>query len=341
MCSLEWPLYTTVLTSEILLHSPVQSVKPPSTTITFPGDITLFPPTVITAVSGTSTTTQVCEQTSTATSGAVTTPAPILSGVTADCTKFHQAVEGDGCWAIENQYSISSADFISWNPAVGTDCANGVWLTYYYCVAVSGGSSTTTQAACGGDYIFPGGSISPVFHTTSHVITIQPQATVSVTSPDPPGSIKYRTTTSSGPLPSWESTEPGCDGCGDWDCTPFGCPPGISPPDGGGGGLNVECGLFGCDGGCGILGCAGLCRFFGCGCKGNVVWKPMIFDNDRVLTGIDKKQTVLLHPVAAEAVSHQRSRPRTAMSPSLWSSVQSMSTSTHQVERRPKQRPQR
>jgi len=239
--------------------------------VTWPGKVTLFPPTPITVAPG-ETTTSACQ---TGGGGAVTTPTPIAANMAPGCTKFYQAQDGDGCWAVEQKYGLTAAQFEAMNPDVGTGCTGGLWLGYYYCVG-NGASSGTTTCLGGGMYTFPGGAISPVFHTTSHVITIQPQATVSVTTPTPPGRIRYSTTKSSGPLPTNEHTDPKdpkCENnCGDWDCGPFGCPPGIKWPKPGGGG-GSECGLFGCDGGCGILGCGGLCGFFGCGCKGCTI-KP-------------------------------------------------------------------
>ncbi|PYI09360.1 hypothetical protein BO78DRAFT_437930 [Aspergillus sclerotiicarbonarius CBS 121057] len=51
------------------------------------------------------------------------------------CTKWHLVASGDNCWSIEQGAGISASDFASWNPYVGSSCAN-LWLGYYVCVGV-------------------------------------------------------------------------------------------------------------------------------------------------------------------------------------------------------------
>ncbi|KFX97388.1 hypothetical protein V490_02811 [Pseudogymnoascus sp. VKM F-3557] len=97
----------------------------------------------------------------------------------------------------------------------------------------SGGTSTSSTAV-----------IIPVFYSTSHVVTIQPQATVSVSTPPPTG-IPTVTYKSAKPTATCSSN------CGHKNCGLFGCSSG--------------CGIFGCGGGCGIWGCGGGCGLFGCG----------------------------------------------------------------------------
>lgn len=91
-----------------------------------------------------------------------------------------------------------------------------------------------------------GAIIVPVFYTTSHPITIQPQPTVSIETQDhtPPVLVPTVTFSSAKPKSTCKSQ------CGHHDCGIFGC----------GGG----CGLFGCSSGCGIFGCGGGCGLFGC-----------------------------------------------------------------------------
>ena len=86
---------------------------------------------------------------------------------------------------------------------------------------------------------------APVFFTTSHPVTLQPQPTVSISTPPLPP-ITYTT-----------GLPPRCtQNCGSHDCD-FGCP--CSWGCGGG------CGIFGCGlGGCGPFGCD-PCGIFGCG----------------------------------------------------------------------------
>lgn len=65
------------------------------------------------------------------------TPTPIQSGMTNKCTKFHLVVKDEYCYQLANDYSISLANFVSWNPAVGSDC-KGLQYGYYVCVGTSG-----------------------------------------------------------------------------------------------------------------------------------------------------------------------------------------------------------
>ncbi|KAH8669051.1 pectate lyase superfamily protein-domain-containing protein [Xylariales sp. PMI_506] len=80
--------------------------------------------------------------------------------------------------------------------------------------------------------------------TTPHPATIQPQATVSMSTP-PPTDIPSVTWTNAKPTTTCKT------GCGRYDCRKFGC--------------GDYCGLYGCNGGCGIFGCGGGCGILGCG----------------------------------------------------------------------------
>ncbi|PWY68696.1 hypothetical protein BO83DRAFT_400387 [Aspergillus eucalypticola CBS 122712] len=73
-------------------------------------------------------------------SSGVVTPTPTQPNMTKDCTKFHKAVDGDNCATILEEYGISQADFLTWNPDVGADCKN-LWLDNYVCVEASPSSS--------------------------------------------------------------------------------------------------------------------------------------------------------------------------------------------------------
>lgn len=89
--------------------------------------------------------------------------------------------------------------------------------------------------------------VPPVFYGSSHVVTFQPQPTVSIPIP-PPGGGPSPITYSKGPA------KPTCtSGCGHINCD-FGCP--------GPGGHH--CGIFGCGFGCGLFGCGQSCGLFGC-----------------------------------------------------------------------------
>lgn len=89
------------------------------------------------------------------------------------------------------------------------------------------------------------------FRSSSHAITVAPEATI--TSISPPGTSIPILTYSDGDPPSNGGCSSGSDltGCGAVDCSLFGC--------------GGECGFFGCDGGCGIGFCGGGCGLLGCG----------------------------------------------------------------------------
>jgi hypothetical protein len=69
-------------------------------------------------------------------------PSPTQEGLINTCTNFYFAVANDSCEKIAKKYgTFSAADFIKWNPAVGSDCS-GIWAKTYYCVGVPGTPST-------------------------------------------------------------------------------------------------------------------------------------------------------------------------------------------------------
>ncbi|OTB05506.1 carbohydrate-binding module family 50 protein [Hypoxylon sp. CI-4A] len=63
-------------------------------------------------------------------------PAPVLSGLAADCDACYKVVEGDSCYAVDAAHGISLADFLAWNPSVDAGCTN-LQIGYNYCVGVS------------------------------------------------------------------------------------------------------------------------------------------------------------------------------------------------------------
>ncbi|KAL1970079.1 hypothetical protein VTN77DRAFT_6484 [Rasamsonia byssochlamydoides] len=161
---------------------PDQSIMPPSFTITLPGTETLFPvssinytsialsgvsPSTATPTGSVSATTTVATPSSTST---IVTPTPYQTGMAPGCTEFYQVQSGDTCYSIEQEFDITADEFDDWNPPVGTNCANGVWLSYYYCIAHS------TSTAVPGSPTGP--ATTPNFYSTSHVVTVQPQPTL-------------------------------------------------------------------------------------------------------------------------------------------------------------------
>ncbi|CAD6446761.1 ebb40fb2-5fe2-4202-a0f0-7e45d98b00a8 [Sclerotinia trifoliorum] len=85
-------------------------------------------------------------------------PSPTQPGLIEACTTFHYAVSGDDCSLIVAKYgTFTFADFLAWNPAVGSACT-GLWASTWYCVGVPGTptvrptstSSTSTSTSASG-----------------------------------------------------------------------------------------------------------------------------------------------------------------------------------------------
>jgi hypothetical protein len=224
-------------TSGVLIPEP--SVAPPSFVIDLPGSVTPFPVTstnyTVIAMGQTASGTTTGSPT-TATTG-VTTPTPFPADMEDGCTQFHLVQSGDSCWSIETSYDIAASDFEAWNPDVGTGCASGVWLNYYYCVSHTVTSPSASQSGA-----------TATFGSSSHHVTIQLQPTVDSAAP----SITITPiTVKNGKPEDVSSSDQNCDGCGSLECSLFGC-------DG-------KCGIFGCDGGCGVWWCGGGCSLEFCG----------------------------------------------------------------------------
>jgi len=60
-------------------------------------------------------------------------PGPTTADTTSQCSNWHVVESGDYCYALEQTYSISFAQFETWNPAVDSACDN-LWVGYAYCV---------------------------------------------------------------------------------------------------------------------------------------------------------------------------------------------------------------
>ncbi|KAI0487065.1 hypothetical protein F4859DRAFT_510848 [Xylaria cf. heliscus] len=86
--------------------------------------------------------------TTTSTTTGTPKPSPTQDGLISSCVRFYKAVSGDTCDKIVSKYgTFTKAQFITWNPAVGSDCT-GLWADTYYCVGIPGtpSSTTTTKA---------------------------------------------------------------------------------------------------------------------------------------------------------------------------------------------------
>ncbi|KAJ5538082.1 hypothetical protein N7494_007561 [Penicillium frequentans] len=259
-----WPV--TVPSNTTGVMTPEQSIAPPSIFLNLPSNINLVPiastnystvgiGTVVVQPGNGNTATITSAPATTTTSAAIVTPTPYPANMESGCTEFYMVQSGDSCWSIENSYGIDASDFDTWNPDVGTDCANGVWLNYYYCVAHDDETSSTTIIGQDSTSSTNDDTKTVSWGTTSHSVTIQPGATHTTVIPSPtipPINVVAKPKSKSGsddPDPNTSETE--CGGCGSLDCALWGC-------DGG-------CGIFGCDGGCGLWWCGGGCNLVLCG----------------------------------------------------------------------------
>lgn len=62
-------------------------------------------------------------------------PTPTQPGSLCRCKKWHKVASGQTCATIQSQYAITAANFLLWNPQVGSDCKN-LFLNYNVCVGV-------------------------------------------------------------------------------------------------------------------------------------------------------------------------------------------------------------
>ncbi|KAF5692428.1 hypothetical protein FDENT_2950 [Fusarium denticulatum] len=62
----------------------------------------------------------------------VETPSPIQNGLVSNCKKFHQVKSTTTCASIQKYYSISLAQLVKWNPAIGSKCT-ALWAKYWVC----------------------------------------------------------------------------------------------------------------------------------------------------------------------------------------------------------------
>jgi hypothetical protein len=106
------------------IFSPEQSIMPPSLVLTLPATEATFP---LTSTDYTSLWASPAR-----THGTVQTPQPYPGNSPTNCAKFWYVQSGDGCQSIATKNGISVAQFIAWNPAVGSGCTT-LWLQEYYC----------------------------------------------------------------------------------------------------------------------------------------------------------------------------------------------------------------
>ncbi|KAF9894401.1 hypothetical protein FE257_007904 [Aspergillus nanangensis] len=92
---------------------------------------------------GTTTTTTKTTSTPPGPTNGIETPLPIQPGMVDNCNAFHLVTSGDTCDTIAAKYKISTTQFVTWNPSVGSTCG-GMWANTYACVSIIGHTPTTT-----------------------------------------------------------------------------------------------------------------------------------------------------------------------------------------------------
>ena len=72
-------------------------------------------------------------------------PSPTQPGLIESCVRFYKTVKDDTCDIIVRLYggTFTVAEFIQWNPAVGSECRD-MWSDTYYCVGIPSTPTTTT-----------------------------------------------------------------------------------------------------------------------------------------------------------------------------------------------------
>ncbi|KAF7554689.1 hypothetical protein G7Z17_g2696 [Cylindrodendrum hubeiense] len=97
-----------------------------------------------TSITTTSTSTTLkTSTTTTSTTMSAAANSPTMPGLADDCDGFHKVSSGDQCDTIAAAYSISVAQFKTWNTYIDDNCSN-LWLDYYVCVHTPGASTTTS-----------------------------------------------------------------------------------------------------------------------------------------------------------------------------------------------------
>ncbi|KAK4153834.1 hypothetical protein C8A00DRAFT_33378 [Chaetomidium leptoderma] len=98
-------------------------------------------------IGGTTISTSTTTTTTTTSAGnGIATPTPVMAGISTNCNKFHLVKDTTTCAGIADYNKISLDDFYKWNPSVGKGCEN-LWLGYYMCAGIIGGTTAATTAA--------------------------------------------------------------------------------------------------------------------------------------------------------------------------------------------------
>ncbi|XXH02269.1 hypothetical protein Hte_008638 [Hypoxylon texense] len=83
--------------------------------------------------------------TTTSVGNGIATPTPTQPSMVNNCDSFYYVASGDNCASIASKSGISLAQFVEWNPSVGSSCT-GLWLDASYIVLLYGsGYSWVTE----------------------------------------------------------------------------------------------------------------------------------------------------------------------------------------------------
>lgn len=141
-------------------------------------------------------------------------PSPLPSGTTTQCRSWFRTRGPDTCALIVAMFgTFSEADFISWNPSVGRDCADMVREGTYYCVGIPETPTTRSKAASAPSPTNPpsGGNSAPGPTQTGIVADCSTYWLVSST--DTCESIAKRASISQDSLKQWNpALEANCGG---------------------------------------------------------------------------------------------------------------------------------
>ncbi|KAJ6518856.1 hypothetical protein C8R45DRAFT_809437 [Mycena sanguinolenta] len=106
-----------------------------------------------------------------------------LTPITSGCNQYYTVVSGDSCPAIESKFSITFAQFQTWNPEVNSACSN-ILVGFEYCVsgpavsssapaAPTASGSLTTAQGCTKYYTTISGDTCSKIETTGSITLAQ------------------------------------------------------------------------------------------------------------------------------------------------------------------------
>lgn len=90
---------------------------------------------------------------------ATVAPTATQTGIVSTCVSWYRADSGDNCQLVVEIFgTFSAADFLTWNPAVLSDCS-GFTVGDYYCVAIP--STPTTRTTSYSSTPLPSNGVGP------------------------------------------------------------------------------------------------------------------------------------------------------------------------------------